>query len=241
MQPYFFPYVGYFSLIASCDHWVVLDLTQYTPKSWMNRNRVLHPVAGWSYVGAPVAGSSRSLRVFEARLADPAAACRRALGQLSHYRRRAPHWRQVEELVRSAFAGTQGSLVELDLQALRSTCAYLGVPFRSTVASLADLRLPVITSPGGWAPAIAESLGATQYLNPIGGRHLFDPQDFSRRGIELLFLRPPELVYDPSPYGFEPALSVLDVLMWNEPATVRAALLAGQVLPAERLGDSGSR
>ena len=47
MQPYFFPYIGYFSLIANTDLWVVFDTPQYTRKSWMNRNRILHP-RGWT-------------------------------------------------------------------------------------------------------------------------------------------------------------------------------------------------
>ena len=68
MQPYFFPYLGHFALIASTDQWVVFDVTQYTPRSWMNRNRVLHPQRGWIYVNAPLAQSSISLRTREARL-----------------------------------------------------------------------------------------------------------------------------------------------------------------------------
>jgi len=50
MQPYFFPYLGHFSLISSVDKWIVFDVTQYTPKTWMNRNRILHPKTGWQYV-----------------------------------------------------------------------------------------------------------------------------------------------------------------------------------------------
>lgn len=47
MQPYFFPYLGRFSLIAECDEWIVFDTSQYTKRNWINRNRVLHPAAGW--------------------------------------------------------------------------------------------------------------------------------------------------------------------------------------------------
>ena len=54
MQPYFFPYLGYFELIARTDRWVVLDTVQYNRKSWMNRNRILHPNNGWQYINAPV-------------------------------------------------------------------------------------------------------------------------------------------------------------------------------------------
>jgi hypothetical protein len=46
MQPYFFPYLGHFALISQCEKWVVFDITQFTPKSWMSRNRVLHPKQG---------------------------------------------------------------------------------------------------------------------------------------------------------------------------------------------------
>ena len=33
MQPYFFPYLGYFELIERTDRWVVFDVVQYNTKS----------------------------------------------------------------------------------------------------------------------------------------------------------------------------------------------------------------
>jgi hypothetical protein len=68
MQPYFFPYIGHFSLIAACDEWVVFDLTQYTPRTWLNRNRIRHPCGGAKWLTVPIAGSSIRLRIHEARL-----------------------------------------------------------------------------------------------------------------------------------------------------------------------------
>ena len=41
MQPYFFPYIGYFQLIASVDLFIVYDNIKYTKKGWINRNRIL--------------------------------------------------------------------------------------------------------------------------------------------------------------------------------------------------------
>ena len=63
MQPYFFPYPGHFALIASVDRWIVFDVTQYTPKTWMNRNRVLHPASGAMYVTVPLANASKAIWV----------------------------------------------------------------------------------------------------------------------------------------------------------------------------------
>ena len=235
MQPYFFPYIGYFSLIHRVDKWVVFDVTQYTPKTWMNRNRVLHPTTGWNWVTVPLAKSSRSMAIRDAMMADPAAAQRSTLGKLSHYRRRAPYWSEVEAVVRAAFEPlTDTSLVGLNVRGMVATCAYLSIDFQPLVCSSLDLDLGPIDGPGGWAPAIAAALGASEYVNPIGGAHLFDPADFAAAGVTLSFLEQPNFLYDTGPYRFEPGLSMLDVLMWNPPSVIRKALESARVVSASK-------
>ncbi len=126
MQPYFFPYLGHFSLIAAVDEWIVFDVTQYTPKTWMNRNRVLHPKAGWQYITVPLANSSISIRTNEAKVQSLAQAERSSLGKLSHYKKRAPYFRQVNDVVRKVFNGSpDNSLVGLNVTALNIVCEYL--------------------------------------------------------------------------------------------------------------------
>jgi WbqC-like protein len=233
MQPYFFPYLGHFGLIASTDEWVVFDVTQYTPKTWMNRNRVLHPSGGWNYVTVPLANSSISIETHEARILDPAAARRSVLGKLSHYKRSAPRYGAVVELVEEAFAdAADDSLARLDARGLRAVCAYLGIPFRFHFCSELGLDLPEEPGPGGWAPAICGHLRATSYVNPAGGRALFEPADFTRRGVELFFAETAPFPYETGPFGFEPGLSILDVLMWNPPERVAAAIHQGTRLTA---------
>ncbi len=228
MQPYFFPYLGHFGLIASVDEWIVFDVTQYTPKSWMNRNRVLHPSQGWNYVTVPLANGSISIATHEARILDPPAARKSVLGKLSHYKRKARHYDAVVALVEEAFSTAEDdSLVRLNARGLRAVCAYLGLPFRARILSELALDLPPDLGPGGWAPAICAALGATSYVNPAGGRALFDPADFARIGVELLFAETELFPYKTGPFRFEPGLSILDVLMWNAPERVAAALRDG--------------
>jgi hypothetical protein len=215
MQPYFFPYLGHFALIAHTDAWVVFDVTQYTPKSWMNRNRVLHPKAGWNYLSVPLANSTISIRTCE----------------LSHYKRKAPYYRQVEALVQDAMSDeTDTSLVRLNTRGLRAVCEYLGLRFNYRICSDLELPFPEKLPPGGWAPAICLMLGASGYVNPIGGRELFEPSDFASRNLQLEFLSFDAFVYETSPYQFESGLSILDVLMWNSPQTVLDALYTGATL-----------
>ena len=72
--------------------------------------------------------------------------------------------------------------------------------------------------------ALCEALGATTYINPIGGVELYSREDFAARGIELRFLRPLPLEYPQFGRPFVPWLSIIDVLMFNELDTVRAWL-----------------
>jgi hypothetical protein len=221
MQPYFFPYLGYFALIAHTERWIVFDITQYTPKSWMNRNRVLHPQHGWNYITAPLLHSSISLVTREARVQNVAATAMSLLGKLSHYRKQAPYYRAVVRVVEESFAAADSdSLVHVNVNGLAAVCRYLDIPFDYRICSELGLPLPASMEPGGWAPAICEQLGATGYLNPPGGRALFEPRDFVDAGVTLEFLQVPEIVYPTGTYAFEADLSILDVMMWNSPAAI---------------------
>jgi hypothetical protein len=231
MQPYFFPYLGHFSLIAAVDEWVVFDITQYTPKTWMNRNRILHPSTGWQYVTVPLSNSSISIKTFEAKILDPAAAKTGIIGKLNHYRKKAPYFKAVNTLVQEAFeATTDDSLVHLNVNALRAVCRYLDIPFRYRICSELNLPLPDSLGPGEWAPEICSLLGATSYVNPASGREIFNPVEFTRRGVSLHFAQATEFVYDTAPYQYEPNLSILDVLMWNSPGVAAGAVRHGVVI-----------
>lgn len=231
MQPYFFPRVAHFALIARADRWVVFDVTQYTPKSWMNRNRVLHPRTGWMYVTVPLANSSQSIRTADARTLDVEGTRAVVKGKLSHYRRPAPFFANVMQIVDATFDRVHDdTLVSLDVASLQAVCEYIGVSFRPSACSKLGLDLSGIEAPGGWAPRIAAALGADTYINPIGGRDLFNERAFREVGVDLRFLDMPGFVYDTGSFEFVPDLSILDVLMWNAPDDIRAALETAELV-----------
>lgn len=225
MQPYFFPYLGHFALIAQTDRWVVFDVTQYTPKSWMSRNRVLHPDKGWTYINVPLANSSISITTCQAQVLDLAGVQKSLLGKLSHYRRKSPFYDQVVSLVNRVFHDLGSDLlVDLNTRALQEVCRYLELPFNYSVCSRMGLDLSGIEGAGEWAPSISKQLGADVYLNPMGGRELFDPLDFTAGNTRLAFLEFSPFAYETGPYQHESGLSILDVLMWNSPIDVVRAI-----------------
>jgi hypothetical protein len=225
MQPYFFPHLGHFALIAAVDEWIVFDITQYTPKSWINRNRVLRPDHGWQYISIPLRNSSIHIKISEAKIADPREQERYVLGKISHYKKHAPYYAQTCEIVRSSFADVANdSLVSLNITGLRTVCEYLGLPFNHRLCSQLDITLPEKLLPGQWAPWLCGRLSANVYINSAGGRELFDPSDFAREGVRLRFLDFEPFVYGTPGYVFENSLSILDVLMWNSPDEIVEAI-----------------
>jgi hypothetical protein len=231
MQPYFFPYLGHFALIADVDEWIVFDITQYTRKSWINRNRVLHPDHGWQYISIPLRNSSIHIRISEAKVADCREQERYVLGKISHYKKRAPYYEHVRDIVRSSFAGVaHDSLVSLNVAGLRTVCEYLGLPFSYRLCSQLNIEFPDKLLPGQWAPWLAGRLRADVYINPVGGRPLFDPADFAREAVGLQFLDFAPFIYDTPGYIFENSLSILDVLMWNGPDAIVEAIRSNSSL-----------
>ena len=155
----------------------------------------------------------------------PAAAAAQIVRQLMHYKKRAPYFTAVIDLVERVFADLPDNrLVTLNTAALTETCAYLGVPFNYVICSHLSLDLPQEMGPGDWAPAIASRLGALRYVNPVGGRDLFNPESFSALGIELAFLETGDFAYLTSGYTYHPNLSILDAMMWNDPEKIKGAL-----------------
>ena len=71
-----------------------------------------------------------------------------------------------------------------------------------------------------WALRISEALGADEYVNPPGGEALFAPTKFEAAGIRLTIQRFENMTYPCDGYDFEPALSIIDVMMWNSPSAI---------------------
>ncbi|SDW01595.1 WbqC-like protein family protein [Pseudomonas syringae] len=223
MQPYFFPYIGYFQLIAAVETGIIFDVVKYKRRSWMNRNRVLDNCGGWQYINVPVCARDGTL-IKDVTLVDVTAAHQRIRNQLEHYRKKAPYYRETLQLVDQVFETPVTHLCELNKRSLKVVCDYLRLAFNWTTCSEMKLDLPPIEHAGQWALEIGTLLEISRYINPAGGRDLYVASEWQARGMELRFLEPSSFSYSPAPYPFVDNLSILDVLMWNAPETVLAYL-----------------
>lgn len=221
MQPYFFPYLGYFQLIKKSDRFILFDDVQYIRHGWINRNRILKPGQGWQYIVVPLQKHSQTDLIRDIASLDNNEWKQKIIRQLDHYRKKARHYEVTIDLVNRCLDTPETNLVKLNARALKLTCDLLQLPFREEISSEMNFDYSHVHDPGEWALRICEQLGANEYINPPGGRELFDPVKFSNAGIKLSFLEPVLPVYNQKQEGFEAGLSIIDVLMFNGPEATR--------------------
>jgi hypothetical protein len=224
MQPYFFPYLGYFDLINRVDRWIVFDIPQYMREGWVNRNRVLHACKEWQYITVPVKKHSRETPINQIEAVEFPDWRHTVVNQFTHYRGRAPYYRETLALLDDCLAGNEQNLSRLNIHCLGKVCRYLGIPWNPEIFSEINLPLGPVRKAADWALRISEAVGANEYLNPPGGAALYDPELFARHGIRLNLQEDFNYKYDCGSYTYVPKLSVLDVLMWVSPSEIKAHL-----------------
>lgn len=221
LQPYFFPYLGYFQLIAASDVFVVYDDAQFMKNGWVNRNRILGEAgpAWWTY---PVEAASHKLPINQRRYVEDRSRYPHSLLAALHHRyRRAPHHGPVMRIVEGIMAFGERGVASFNANLIRQVCRHLAIDTRMEIASA--LGLP--PSRGEQRVLdVCTALGGTRYLNPIGGTQLYAQAPFRERGLALEFLRSEVRPYPQFGPPFQPALSVIDTLMFNGPADMRELL-----------------
>lgn len=219
MQPYFFPYLGYFQLVAASSVFVFLDDTTFIKGGWINRNRCL--VQGKAHLfTVPLCASSSNRSIATTLVTEDFRWRSRLLRLLEQTYARAPLRDPVLELVEQVISTQRRSIGDLAAASVRAVCAHVGL---STTWQSSSEAHPAQGHTGAERIIdICRALRATRYVNAPGGRELYTSTEFARAGIELRFLRPTLRAYAQTGGGFVSGLSIIDVLMFNPPEQVRA-------------------
>lgn len=214
MQPYFFPYIGYWQLMYASDMFVLLDDVQFIRGGWIERNRILNPHGGWQYMSVPLRKHSHKDPVRSVMVHGGDDWKRKVLAQLAHYRRKGPFFAETYALISDLLARVKAdSICGVNASLVRGISKALGLSCDIRIASECGFDYSGVLGAGDWALRISEQCGATEYINPAGGAHLFDTASFAQAGIILQFLQPQPVEYDRGG-EFIAALSIVDVMMF---------------------------
>lgn len=224
MQPYFFPYIGYFSLIQQADAFILFDTPQFIRHGWIERNRILKPNGESLYIRVPLKKHARETPINQLILKNEEPWKNKLLAQLVPYKKKAPHYWKVVKLVKEALAIETTSIVALNYHTLKAVCHYLEIATPITVWSEMKVEIEEVTAPDEWALNICKALGSTNYVNPIGGLEFFDRQKYEEAQVKIDFLKPISVSYQQLTAEYNPFLSIIDVLMFNSVEEVQSML-----------------
>lgn len=224
-QPYFFPYLGYFSLIKQTDQFILLDEIQYIKQGWISRNRILAPEGGWRYIRVPIAKYRQTDMISQVRISSNEDWRGELIKHLQYYRGKAPHFKETIDVAEEAVSIETGSITKLNEHVLKAVCNYIGIPCHFRIFSEMGLKVQHAEAPDEVPLTICQALGGVEeYWNLEGGAAFYDRSKFQQAGISIMFLKSNLPEYPQIQGGFEKALSILDVMMFNEPAKIRDML-----------------
>lgn len=224
MQPYFLPYLGYFGLIKHTDKFVINGIVQYRKESWVNRNRILCEGKEWDYITIPIKKHSSRAAIKEITIHNEQKWKAKLLGKLQHYKKIAPYYTRTRKLLEEILSLQTDSLMEMNIHSLSLVCQYLGIPFNPIFFSDLNADIKEIHASDDWGLVTAKAVEADEYWNPPGGKNFYDPAKYKRQQIRLRFLTVYLREYNQQRLPFVPGLSILDVMMFNNPAEIHRML-----------------
>ena len=221
MQPYFFPYIGYWQLINAVDIFVVYDNIKYTKKGWINRNRFLQN--GKDTLFSLAIKNDSDYKNINERFVSDAFDRKKLLSRLRSAYAEAPYFSLVMPLIENIVYGTEQNLFEYIYNSIIDICLFLKIDTKIVISSSINIEHSLCSSEK--VKAICKALGGKQYINPIGGLELYDKQDFFNDKLELKFIKSRDIFYRQFDNDFVPSLSIVDVMMFNSASQISSKLL----------------
>lgn len=220
MQPYFFPYIGYFQLITAVDLFIVYDNIKYTKKGWINRNRMLQNGKDVMF-SLSLKSDSDYLDVCERELAADFNRDK-LLNQIKSAYRLAPYFAQTFPLVEQIVRYDDANLFCFLHHSIVKTCEHLGITTQIKVSS--GIAIDHDLKNQDKVLALCEAVGASSYVNAIGGMELYSKETFREKGIDLQFIQSKPFEYPQFGDPFVPWLSIIDVMMFNPLDTIQTRI-----------------
>ncbi len=192
MQPYFFPYIGYWQLMDLTDTYVIYDDVNFIKGGWINRNRILGP-EGPFYINVPCKNAGSGIKICEVGVDISPTYLRKISNKLTFAYRRAPYFEDVYPFIFDLISFKTDSLADYLAGAIEKTASRLGIE----TTFIRSSRVPLAPELRGQKRVIeiCRQLGAGAYYNAIGGVKLYSPGEFENAGITLNFVKTGDVRY----------------------------------------------
>lgn len=229
MQPYFFPYIGYWQLMSCVDLFVIYDDVNYIKGGWINRNRILHNGKP-RYFNITVHKASSYKKINETTINLNDEEIHRSLNLLCDAYKKAPYFYEVYRLVEEILHSRERIISNFLADSFRFLCLYLGIDTERILSS--EIIKDNTLKGEDKVIHICRQLQADRYINAIGGKNLYVQEHFAEKGVSLLFLQSDDIRYTQFEWDFCRDLSIIDVLMFNSRENVKRMLTEYRLIGA---------
>ena len=215
MQPYFFPYIGYFKLVNTVDKFVFYDDVTFIKQGWINRNQILINDQAKLF-SVPLSNASSHTLIKDVLISDIRYEKwkKSFLSTIMFNYKKAKNYEIVEALIERILLTPPKTISDLAIKSVIEISNYLDLDTEFDVSSqnYGNTHL----SGQDRVLDICQKENANTYINPIGGMELYSRDIFSERKIELMFISAHKTIYKQFSSDFIPFLSIIDVLMFND-------------------------
>lgn len=210
MQPYFFPYIGYFQLMHAVDTFVIFDDVQFIKKGWIHRNQIVmdgepHPFT----LSIQKMSQNKLICEHERALAEETVV--RQIKQLHHAYQKAPYFNEAMPVLERALSNPERNVAIYLAQSLQEVARYLHID--TTFLYTSDLNGDPTLRGQERILDYCRQLGATHYINAINGKALYDEESFQKSGVALSFLQSDLPAYRQGTDTYLPYMSIIDCMM----------------------------
>lgn len=213
MQPYFFPYIGYYQLIKAVDTFVIYDDVNYIMRGWINRNYILFKNKPHLFVLSLIRPSQNKI-INEIMIQDENENSnrKRVINIVQQAYNKAPQFKKVFPIIEEIVLNKESNLNRYLRYSLKIITDYVGIDTEFINSS--DIEKDNTLKGEAKILEICKRLKTDEYINLIGGRSLYRKEEFGGNNIKLSFIRTKDIQYKQFKNGFVPNLSLIDILMF---------------------------
>ena len=224
MQPYLFAYIGYWKLIKAVDTFVIYDDVNFIKQGYINRNNIYANDKKQLFT-LELIGASSNAFINEIKVGRNIKKIKRTI---ENAYLKAPYFSTAYPIIESILGQHEENLAKFIGYSLLKISEYLQIDTKFIYSS--DIKKNNGLRAQDKVIDICMRLNADKYINSIGGKELYDKEIFKNKDIELNFLKPALHEYKQFENEFIPYLSIIDVMMFNSPHTIKSSLDDYQLL-----------
>jgi len=230
MQPYFFPYIGYFQLVNAVDKFIFYDDVRFIKKGFINRNYFLVNNKKKMFT-IPCNKISQNKNIDKTFVQSNSKDIDKILSSIKNSYNKAPYYFKILPIIESVFLKISQPITisRLAILSVKEVCDYLNIHSCFEISS----KIYSKTINEGKIERliqIAKINSAITYINPIGGMDLYNKKHFFSNGIKLRFLKSNRIIYKQFKNDFHPFLSIIDVLMFNSKEEIKKMVNNYQII-----------